>query len=80
MLAGQPLFNSVTVTGNVRLMSFPQGVDGIQTRPIAGAHRLGGEVGVSTGAIPVSLDRLWIQGSTDVEILRNPIQQPPGDP
>ena len=47
---------------------------------VALAHRLGGEVGVGAGAVPVALDRLGVERGRDAEVLGDAVQQPAGDP
>lgn len=42
------------------------------------AHGLGGEVGVGTGAVPVTLDGLGVEGGDNAEVLTQPVQQPAG--
>ena len=43
------------------------------------AHRLGAEVGVRTGPVPVALRRLGSQADHDVVVLGDAVQQPAGD-
>ena len=47
---------------------------------VALAHRLGREVGVGTGAVPVALDRLGVERRGDAEVLGRAVEQPAGDP
>ena len=46
---------------------------------VALAHRLGREVGVRPGAVPVALLRLGGEGDDDVVVLGDAVQQPAGD-
>ena len=49
-------------------------------RVVALAHRLGREVGVGAGAVPVALDRLGVERGGDAEVLGDAVEQPAGQP
>jgi len=44
------------------------------------AHRLGGEVGVATSAVPVSLEGLWVEGDLDAPLLGHTDEEVAGHP
>lgn len=44
------------------------------------SHRLGGVVGVSAGAVPVTGDWLWIERDNDAKLLSNAVQNEPAHP
>jgi hypothetical protein len=64
MGTGQALFDALAVAGDM-LLDLARGAEGL-----AGwDDRAGGQVGVRTGAVPVTLGRLGVQGRGDVVLL-----------
>src|SRR6185436_2497488 len=47
---------------------------------VARAHRLGAEVGVAAGAVPVAADGLGRKRSAGAEVLADAVEQPAGHP
>mmetsp|Transcript_4538 Transcript_4538/g.13731 ORF Transcript_4538/g.13731 Transcript_4538/m.13731 type:complete len:383 (-) Transcript_4538:19-1167(-) len=78
---GQPLLVTEAILGDVLLVSLGELLDGIVDGVDSALvpHRLGREVGVGAGSVPVSLHRLWIKSAHDSHVLAEPVQEPPGD-
>src|SRR5262249_27330469 len=79
---GQAVVDAGAVVLDVvgRLGALTELLAGGDDRVVALAHRLGGEVGVRAGAVPVALDRLGVEGGGDAEVLGGAVEQPAGDP
>jgi hypothetical protein len=43
-------------------------------------HLLGRDVGVETGTVPVTRDRLGLEGDDDTEFFGDTVEEPSGDP
>ena len=72
----------LAVDGNVLLVSGSKLLDGsLNVLHSTGlSHRLGRHVGVAAGSVPVSLQRLGVEGDLDAKLLGNSVQQVSGHP
>ena len=80
--AGQAVLDALTVVLDVLEHASAQGfATGNDGRPTTGgAHLLGGEVGVGSGPVPVTLDWLGVKGDVHAEVFGDAFEQPPRDP
>jgi hypothetical protein len=72
----------VTVDGDVLLVALLEGGDGLVDVLHAALfpHGSGGEVGVETGTVPVTGDRLGVERDLDAEILSDTVEEVTGNP
>ena len=81
MLARQPLLVARHVLRDVLRVRLRQlldrGLDRLHAAVLA--HRLGREVGVSSGPVPVALDGLGGESADDAHVLAQAVEQPAGD-
>ena len=82
MATGQTLVVALTVDGNVLhvagLELLHGGLDDLHTT--IGTSSGGGNVGVKTGTVPLTLDGLGLEGDTDTELLSDTVEDETGHP
>ena len=80
--ARQTLLVVGTIDGDVFFVPFFQRLarrfDHLQAT--LAARRVGAEVRVCAGAVPIALDGLGMQRRVDAAVFGDPVQQPAGDP
>jgi hypothetical protein len=79
---GETLLVTLTVDGNVLnvtgLELLHGGLNNLHTT--LGTSGVGGNVGVKTGTVPLTLDGLGLEGDTDTELLSNTVEKETGHP
>ncbi|KAH3663872.1 hypothetical protein OGAPHI_005275 [Ogataea philodendri] len=82
VLTGQSEVVVVTVQSNVLGVSLGQfldgGLDGLHTA--WNSHRGSRNVGMASSTVPVSLERLWMEGDLDTKLLSDLVEQVSGHP
>src|SRR5262245_46622266 len=80
--AGQPLLVVRAVDGDVIVVALFELLHGLadDVEPAVVAHRLGGEVGVRPGAVPIAAHRLRVERGAHAEVFADPVEQPAGHP
>lgn len=72
----------LAVDGNVLLVALGElldsGLDGLHAAGLA--HLLGGDVGVETRSVPVTLDRLGVERDLDAKVLSYTVEEVTSDP
>ena len=80
MQAGEPLFDAIAVVFNMDFVAGAQGLRRVDAGLVALAHLPGGEIGMSAGAVPVAAGGLGVESGVDAKVLRNPVEEPTGEP
>lgn len=82
MATSQALVVALTVNGDVLLVAGLEllhgSLDGLHTT--LGTSSVGGDVGVQTGTVPVTLDGLGLEGDADTELLGDTVEDEAGHP
>ena len=82
MLTGETLFDAMSVHRDVLHHALPDrfagSLDGLETT--GHTHLLGGEVGVSTRTVPVTLHRLGVPVDVHAVVLGDALEQPASNP